>query len=185
MYADRIVGRRAQGGRGTWRFAVAAAFALAWLTPRPGAADPPPDFAGELRPGLPIQAWFSADRRRGFFRVRATTSKVYPAYAVALADLDADGTREVLVGIWSSTRRHVEPEPHRTVWVLAWSASRRELVEVWRGSALARPLLAFTTRDDHLVTTERDGERCLETTYDWTGFGFVARTSTPTACGGP
>lgn len=153
--------------------------------PAVDADDPPPDFVGLLRPDLPLEAWFDARRHRGLLRVRQHTSRLYPAYQVAVADLDGDGTREILLGIWSTTRRHDEPEPHRTVWVLAWNEARDELIERWRGSALAWPLRDFTVHDDRLVATERLRQRCRLTTYDWTGFGFAARSVRPIACEDP
>ena len=161
------------------------ALALGALLVPAQAGPPPPDFTGELRPQLPISAWFDDNRQRGLLRVGNFTSPIYPAHAVALADLDHDGTREVLLGIWSTEPRHREPEPHRTVWVLRWDDKHERLDELWRGSALARPLVSFTVRNERLVATERAGRRCLRTTYDWTGFGFAAIRSRTIDCETP
>lgn len=148
-------------------------------------APPEPDFRGWLRPNLPIEAYFDAGRERGFLRVRAHVSRLYRAWKVALADLDGDGTREVLLGIWSRKHRHEEREPHRTVWVIQWDDERSELVTAWRGSALARPLVDFRVIQDRLVATERLGQRCYETPYEWTGFGFTSRESRAIPCKDP
>jgi hypothetical protein len=131
---------------------------------------------------LPVGAWLSADRQRGFLRVREFISKIYPVWKVELADLDGDGTREVLLGIWSNRHRHDEPEPHRTVWVLRWQEDEGRLAETWRGSALARPMVDFSVQHEQLVAHERLGNVCWETTYEWTGFGFAAIHSRPAPC---
>jgi hypothetical protein len=111
------------------------------------------------------------------------TSKIFRIWKVALADLDRDGTREVVLGVWSNQRRHNEPEPHRAVRVLGWDAERKVLRELWRGSALARPLRDFAVRDDRLVADEKAGNNCFETTYEWTGFGFRSNRSFSISCG--
>jgi len=177
----RVAGSLASRPR---RFGAALGLGVALATPGLGADAPPPDFEGSLRAGLPVRAWFDAGRQRGFVQVAGFTSRLYRAWSIAVGDLDGDGTREILLGIWSTTRRHDEPEPHSTVWVLAWDDARGELRERWRGSALSRPLLDFTVRDDRLLATERLGGGCVLTNYDWTGFGFAARARRPAACEG-
>lgn len=155
----------------------------------PTASAEAPDWRGELRVGQtvrPIEAWFDGGRTRGFLRVSGWTSPIFRAWKVAVADLDGDGTDEVVLGIWSDQPRHAEPDPHRTVWVLRWDDRAERLVEAWRGSALARPLRDFTVaehpRGDRLVAAERGRDGCFATTYRWTGFGFAAERRAPSPC---
>lgn len=143
---------------------------------------PAPDFVGSLRANVQLHAWFNATRTRALLRVGEYTSKLYRAWKVALADLDGDGTSEVVLGVWSSTRRHDEPDPHRAVWVLAWDPVKQELREVWRGSALARPLLDFEMDASRLIALERLDGVCFRTRYQWTGFGFAARSVAREEC---
>ncbi|MBN1652857.1 MAG: hypothetical protein JXA30_03695 [Deltaproteobacteria bacterium] len=103
-------------------------------------------------------------------------------WKVDLADLDRDGTREVLLGVWLNKRRHDEPEPHRAVWVLGWDEELKALRELWRGSALARPLRDFVVREEKLVAKEKVGNRCFETIYEWTGFGFTSNRRVSILC---
>ena len=140
------------------------------------------DWSGQLQPGLPVEAWFDADRTRGFLRVDGTTSRIYRAWKVDVADLDGDGIAEIILGVWSNTRRHDEPDPHRAVRVLRWSPTARQLEDVWRGSALARPLKDFEMRGAKLVAQEWSGEHCYRTTYRWSGFGFAAETTVRKRC---
>jgi len=134
---------------------------------------------------LAVRAYFDPDHQRGFLRIGDYTSKMYHAWKAQLADLDADGVSEVVLGVWSRQRRHDEPEPHRSVWVLRWDPERASLIEIWRGSALARPLVDFSIRDQGLIAHEHIADRCYETTYAWTGFGFAVEEARPIACGGP
>lgn len=167
--------------RRTWLLALSLASPAA--SSAATAEQPPaPDFSGTLRAGLPVAAWFDAARSRGFLRVGDFTSKLYRAWKVELADLDGDGTREILLGIWSNQPRHDEPQPHRTVWVLRWDDDQQRLVEAWRGSALARPLRDFTTSGALLIAREQHDQTCLLTTYQWNGFGFVSNASRPATC---
>ena len=175
----------------------------------PGAdADSPPaswtarvDLDGDGRVDS-VAAWFDADRRRGVLLVTpgapgswgpggpvGWTSPLYPAWKVRAGDLDGDGRAEVVLGVWSRRKRHDEPEPHRSVWVLAWEGDR--LRELWRGSALARPLADFEIEPPDrpggpalLVADERTVARCYQTRYRWTGFGFSGVDRRPVPCGG-
>ncbi len=154
-------------------------------------SEEPPDWSGTLRidgERLRVDAFFDDARTQGFVRIGGWTSRVYQAWSIALADLDDDGVDEVLLGIWSRQKRHDEPEPHRTVWVLDWDGKR--LVETWRGSALARPLIDFAAVQldgngaDELIAYERDERGCWLTAYRWGGFGFYGLTRAAVPCGG-
>jgi hypothetical protein len=142
--------------------------------------------------GVParVSAYVNHERRRGVLDVTRRderwTSPPYAMWGLRAADLDGDGADEVLLGVWSRVRRHDEPEPHRTVWVLSWQGGA--LVERWRGSALARPLVDFTAGDvdadgrAELVALERSGDGCRLTAYRWTGFGFVGLAGAAVPC---
>jgi hypothetical protein len=130
-----------------------------------------------------VEAYFSAGRARGFLRVRdgeaEWTSPAYRMWKVLAARLDGDAREELILGVWSDTRRHAEPEPHRAVWVLGWDGGA--LRELWRGSALARPLLDVSAADidgdglaELLALDVLDGV-CRVAAYRWDGFGFAGR----------
>ncbi len=155
------------------------------LVPATTRAQPTADWTGELRADLGASAWFDEARTRGFVQVRGHTSRVYRAWKAHAVDLDGDGTREIVLGIWSSQRRHDEPDPHRTIWVLRWDDDRQELVEAWRGSALARPLVDFDVNVRHVVAYERVADDCFQTEYAWTGFGFRGINSHSRPCDSP
>jgi hypothetical protein len=137
---------------------------------------------------IPAALWIDPDRSLGFVSVGEGPDRyatpVQRLWTAMAADLDGDGDDEVLLGIWSTTHRHDEPEPHRTVWVMKWDG--RALVPSWRGSALSRPLLDARVTADRpalLDALERDFDgKCLRTTYHWLGFGFGAIARRPERC---
>ena len=161
-------------------------------------------FQATLQPGQRhgVAVYLAADSQAGFLVIeregRRWTSRIYPMWWAWPADLDGDGVDELVLGVWSRTRRHDEPSPHRAIWVVAWDGER--LAPLWRGSALARPLAdAFTAdldRDgraelvalEHVGVGDGDGERggagkrCLLAAYDWNGFGFAAEATCPISC---
>jgi hypothetical protein len=157
----------------------------------------PPDFRADADldgDGAPetLAAYLAADRSRGFLTVGEGpdrwTSPLYPMWKARAARLADPAARLVVLGIWSRTPRHAEPEPHRTVWVLEWDGAR--LVERWRGSALARPLRDFVLGDadgdgrDELLALESTPESCWLAAYRWDGFGFVGLARRPLPCAG-
>lgn len=159
-----------------------------------GAGEAPPAYAfpATLRPGQRhrVAVYLAADQSAGFLTITRQgprwTSALYPMWWAAPADLDGDGVDEIVLGIWSRTRRHDEPEPHRAIWVLAWDG--RELVPLWRGSALARPLadalVADLDRDGRaeLLALERAGAGCVLAAYAWNGFGFAGQARLSISC---
>lgn len=155
--------------------------------PRPADA-----FPATLRPAErhDVAVYLSRDQRAGFVTLtragRRWTSAIYPMWSAAPADLDGDGVDEIVLGIWSRTRRHDEPEPHRAIWVVSWNG--RDLVPLWRGSALARPLVdafpADLDRDGRaeLLSLEQAGARCVLAAYAWNGFGFTGQARLSISC---
>jgi hypothetical protein len=151
-------------------------------------------FQATLQPGRRhgVAVYLAADAQAGFLVIehqgRRWTSRIYPMWWAQPADVDGDGVDELVLGVWSRTRRHDEPSPHRSIWVVAWDGE--ELAPLWRGSALARPLAdAFTADVDRdgraeLVALERAGagQGCLLAAYGWTGFGFAAEATCPISC---
>lgn len=176
--------------------AVALAAVLCCADADAGDVAPAHAFQATLQPGQRhgVAVYLAADARAGFLvierlighRGRRWTSRVYPMWWAQAADLDGDGVDELVLGIWSRTRRHDEPTPHRTIWVLSWNGA--ELAPLWRGSALARPLAdAFAVDLDgdgraELVALERAGQGCMLAAYEWTGFGFGAEATRPISC---
>jgi hypothetical protein len=93
------------------------------------------------------------------------------------ADVDGDGRREIVVGLWKSTRFF--PRPHNCLFVYRFDG--RTVHPRWLGSALSKPFLDFAfsnlddDRADELIAVEitRNRKHCL-VVYSWSGFGFVA-----------
>lgn len=146
-----------------------------------------PAWGGDER----LHVFFDDERRRGFFAVpdehRPWTSRIFRMWDVQLADLNANGEDEVVVGIWSYRVRHDESLPRKTIWVLGWDG--RRLYPKWRGSAMPRPLRDFSIAEvadgpDELVTEESTGERCVEAVYRWNGFGFGEQRVEEVECSG-
>lgn len=161
----------------------------------PAAAEVAPahTFQAALRPGRrhEVAVYLAADARTGFLVIedgagRRWTSRLYPMWWAQAADLDGDGVDELVLGVWSRTRRHDEPSPHRTIWVVTWDG--RTLAPLWRGSALARPLAdAFPAdldrdRRAELVALERARAGCVLAAYEWNGFGFGIEATRPISC---
>jgi hypothetical protein len=157
-----------------------------------GEAAPAYAFPATLRPGQRhrVAVYLAADHSAGFLTITRHgprwTSMLYPMWWAAPADLDGDGVDEIVLGIWSRTQRHDEPEPHRAIWVLSWDG--RALVPLWRGSALARPLadalVADLDRDGRaeLLALERAGAGCVLAAYAWNGFGFAGQARLSISC---
>jgi hypothetical protein len=97
-------------------------------------------------------------------------------WKLAVADVDGDGRREIIVGVYKSTRYF--PKPHNCLFIYAWDG--RRAAPKWLGSSLARPFVDFAFVDSDgdgraelvAIETRRDGRRCLAL-YSWNGFGFT------------
>lgn len=142
------------------------------LTPTWSGQDSP----GTFRPRLEVH--LSADKKKGFVSFeedgKRWTSRIYAMWKAEVADLDSDGQDELILGVWSRVTRHNEPSPSRAIWVLRWDST--QLIPVWRGSAMSRPLVDFEIQRiegrAHLKTMEVADNTHFSTIYAWTGFGF-------------
>ena len=159
---------------------ITIALALALAGPAPSAPlELEADLNGDGEPDR-VEVFLNESARRGFVMVHVgphhVVSAVYPMWKVRTASLSRKPGAHLVVGVWSRKRRHREPQPHRTVWVLEWRND--QLVESWRGSALARPLQDFVTGDldgdglGELLALERTAKICHLTAYRFDGFGF-------------
>jgi hypothetical protein len=96
-------------------------------------------------------------------------------WKLVIADVDGDGSKEIIVGVHKKTRYF--PEPHNCLFVYGWDGTG--LYARWMGSRLSKPFFdfAFTPPGDdkqqHLVSLEEtpDGRKCIAV-YEWSGFGF-------------
>lgn len=97
-------------------------------------------------------------------------------WKLTTADVNGDGTWEVVVGLHKATRFF--PQPHNCLFVYAFDG--KGLVPMWLGSRLSKPFTDFTfanldrDRAEELIALEttREGRRCV-TVYSWSGFGFA------------
>lgn len=97
-------------------------------------------------------------------------------WKLAVADVDGDGRREIVVGVYKQTRFF--PKPHNCLFIYGWDGRRAH--PKWLGSSLSRPFVDFAfidtdgDRQDELAAIEikRDGRRCIAL-YSWNGFGFT------------
>jgi hypothetical protein len=97
-------------------------------------------------------------------------------WKLAVADVDGDGRREIVVGVYKSTRYF--PKPHNCLFIYDWDGRRAH--PKWLGSSLSRPFVAFAFVDSNgdgqeelaAIEIKRDGRRCIAL-YSWNGFGFT------------
>jgi hypothetical protein len=97
-------------------------------------------------------------------------------WKMEIADVDGDGRREIIVGVFKSTKFF--PKPHNCLFVYGFSFKRA--FPKWLGSALGRAFMDFTFIDldgekgDELIALETtlEGKTGLSQ-YKWNGFGFT------------
>lgn len=97
-------------------------------------------------------------------------------WKLLVADVDGDGRREVVVGVYKATRFF--PRPHNCLFIYSWDGQRAH--PKWLGSSLSRPFLDFAfmdvdgDREEELVAIEmkRDRRLCVAL-YSWNGFGYT------------
>ena len=98
-------------------------------------------------------------------------------WKLMIADVDGDGKREIVVGVYKSTRYF--PKPHNCLFIYGWDGQRAS--PKWLGSSLSRPFTDFTFTDldgsgagEELIAVEMtlDGKQCVAI-YKWNGFGFT------------
>ncbi len=97
-------------------------------------------------------------------------------WKLSVADVDGDGRKEIVVGVFKSTK--FIPRPHNCLFIYDWDGQRA--APKWLGSTLSRPFTDFGFADtdndgrDNLyaIETKRDGRQALAA-YSWNGFGFT------------
>ncbi len=142
-------------------------------------------------PPTTLEVYLSPEGHRGFLSYLRPdhtrwTSQIFPMWKARVADLNGDGQDLLVLGIWSTVRRHDEPSPHRAVWVMAYRDGR--LVPVWQGSGLTHPLRDFDVADltgdgrHELLTIESVDDQCSWSIYSFHGFGFYGLARGPLSC---
>jgi hypothetical protein len=97
-------------------------------------------------------------------------------WKLTVADVDGDGRREIVVGVFKATK--FIPRPHNCIFIYDWDG--RRAAPKWLGSTLSRPFTDFGFADTngdgqdelYAVETRRDGRQALAA-YSWNGFGFT------------
>src|SRR5205823_103234 len=108
-------------------------------------------------------------------RIWSAVPRMWEPWRLAAADVDGDGRREIVVGLYKRTRFF--PAPHNCLFVYEFTG--KSVRPKWLGSRLSLPFIDFRfanldrDRADELVALERrpDG-RLRAVVYLWNGFGF-------------
>jgi hypothetical protein len=93
-----------------------------------------------------------------------------------VADVDGDGRKEIVVGVFKPTK--FIPRPHNCLFIYDWDG--RRAAPKWLGSTLSRPFTDFRLADGdgdgrdevYALETRRDGHVAVAA-YSWNGFGFT------------
>ena len=112
---------------------------------------------------------------RGKKRLWRGVPQRWKPWKLTTADVDGDGKREIVLGVFKPTRFF--PRPHNCLFVYGWDGKRA--FPKWLGSSLSRPFTDFLLadldgdREDELIALEttRAGKHCV-VVYSWVGFGF-------------
>jgi hypothetical protein len=98
-------------------------------------------------------------------------------WKIEIADVDGDGRREIIVGVFKATKFF--PKPHNCLFIYEFSGETA--FPKWLGSSLSRPFTDFIFADlnsevagDELVALETtlEGRKSLAV-YHWNSFGYT------------
>ena len=137
---------------------------------------------------MDLAVFINADRELGFFvqgwpDTEGLVSPIFPIWDAEVADIDGDGRDELVVGADDGDENW-----GRSIWVLA-ADERGQIEAIWRGSRMSnRRLLGFaigasedgTTQQVLALETARG--QCVQTVYEWNGFGFDAQSTERVTC---
>ncbi len=97
-------------------------------------------------------------------------------WKIEIADVDGDGRREMIVGVFKATKFFAKP--HNCLFIYGFAGETA--FPKWLGSSLSRPFTDFTFADmdneggDELIAMETTLEGRLSlAVYHWNSFGFT------------